>query len=56
VATLLTAFLDTTDGEPLLALTQAAVTRRNDPNTTAAEVACIDAAGQLVTDLRQSSG
>jgi tRNA A-37 threonylcarbamoyl transferase component Bud32 len=56
VATLLTAFLNATDGEPLSALAQAAVTRRNDPNITAAEVARIDAAVQLIADLRQPSG
>lgn len=56
VATLLTAFLDATDGEPLSALAQAAVTRRNDPNISAAEVARIDAAVQLITGLRQLGG
>lgn len=56
VATLLTAFLDATDRDPLPALTQAAVTRRNDPNITAAEVALIDAAVQLITVRRQPGG
>ncbi|MDI6097500.1 phosphotransferase [Actinoplanes sp. NEAU-A12] len=56
VATLLTAFLNATDGDPLSALTQAAVARRDDPNITAAEVALIDAAVQLITVLRHPSG
>lgn len=55
VATLLMAFLNATDGEPLPALTRAAVTRRNDPNITADEVARIDAAVQLIIHLRQLS-
>ena len=56
VATLLTAFLDAADGEPLSALARAAVARRNDPNTTAAEADRIEAAVQLVTGLRRPGG